>query len=71
MQTFQVLTQGVGHDKDFALGYRYVDAAVAAWYAPFAHNRLGVSKSDQPDAIYVVQSYFCNHIEFDIFGKVC
>lgn len=60
VQTVQVLTHGVGLEKsywDIAPGYSYVDSAVAAGYATFAYNRLGVGNSDHPDAIQIVQSF--------------
>lgn len=42
--------------QDFAPGYSYVDAAAQYNHATFFYDRLGVGKSDKPDALNVVQA---------------
>ncbi|MCJ1438186.1 hypothetical protein MMC27_007573 [Xylographa pallens] len=59
VQTVQFLTHGATLDHtywDIASGYSHVDAAIAAGYATFSYDRLGVGKSDHPDPIQVVQA---------------
>ncbi|KAL2866202.1 alpha/beta hydrolase [Aspergillus lucknowensis] len=58
----QIATHGFGFDKtywdaDFDHGkYSYVDAALKAGYSILTYDRLGVGKSDKPDAYDVVQA---------------
>lgn len=57
-QTIQFLTHGDTLDStywDIAPGYSYVDAAVAAGYATFTYDRIGIGKSEHPDPLQVVQ----------------
>jgi pimeloyl-ACP methyl ester carboxylesterase len=49
--TVQLLVHGLTYDHnywDFAAGQSYVDAAVAAGYATFNIDRIGVGQSDRP-----------------------
>ena len=58
IETVQLLTHGDTLDStywDIAPGYSYIDAAVAAGYATFSYDRIGVGKSEHPDPIQVVQ----------------
>lgn len=58
VQTVQFLTHGDTLDStywDIAPGYSYIDAAVAAGYATFAYDRIGVGRSEHPDPTQVVQ----------------
>ena len=58
VQTVQFLTHGDTLDStywDIAPGYSYIDAAIAAGYATFSYDRIGVGKSDHPDPLQVVQ----------------
>ena len=58
IKTVQFLTHGDTLDSsywDIAPGYSYVDAAVAAGYATFSYDRIGVGKSEHPDPLQVVQ----------------
>jgi hypothetical protein len=41
---------------DFAEGYSFIDAAAKAGYPTFSYDRLGVSASDHPDPIQIVQA---------------
>ena len=59
IQTVQLLTHGDTLDStywDIAPGYSYVDAAVAAGYATFSYDRIGVGRSQHPDPLQVVQA---------------
>lgn len=58
IQTVQFLTHGDTLDStywDIAPGYSYIDAAVAAGYATFSYDRIGVGRSQHPDPLQVVQ----------------
>ena len=58
VETIQFLTHGDTLDStywDIAPGYSYIDAAIAAGYATFSYDRIGVGKSEHPDPIQVVQ----------------
>lgn len=58
VQTVQFLTHGDTLDStywDIAPGYSYIDAAVAAGYATFSYDRIGVGRSEHPDPNQVVQ----------------
>ena len=58
IETLQFLTHGDTLDStywDIAPGHSYIDAAVAAGYATFSYDRIGVGKSEHPDPIQVVQ----------------
>ena len=58
VQTLQFLTHGDTLDHTYweiAPGYSYIDAAVAAGYATFSYDRIGVGKSEHPDPNQVVQ----------------
>ncbi len=58
IQTVQFLTHGDTLDStywDIAPGYSYIDAAVAAGYATFSYDRIGVGQSQHPDPLQVVQ----------------
>ena len=58
VSTVQFLTHGDTLDSsywDIAPGYSYFDAAVAAGYATFSYDRIGVGKSEHPDPLQVVQ----------------
>ena len=57
-QTLQFLTHGDTLDStywDIAPGYSYIDTAVAAGYATFSYDRIGVGRSQHPDPLQVVQ----------------
>ncbi|KAI4122377.1 MAG: hypothetical protein LQ338_005850 [Usnochroma carphineum] len=57
-RTIQFLSHGDTLDHtywDIAPGYSYIDAAVAAGYATFSYDRIGVGKSQHPDPLQVVQ----------------
>ncbi|KAF7189292.1 hypothetical protein HII31_09445 [Pseudocercospora fuligena] len=57
--TIQILTHGFGFDRfywDFAPGYSWVDIAAQHGFATFYYDRLGIGKSDTPDALNVVQA---------------
>ncbi|KAL9640531.1 MAG: hypothetical protein Q9204_000678 [Flavoplaca sp. TL-2023a] len=59
VKTLQFLSHGGTLDHtywDFAPGYSYIDAAVAAGYATFSYDRLGTGLSDHPDPNQVVQA---------------
>jgi len=56
--TIQFLTHGDTLDStywDIAPGYSYTDAAIAAGYATFSYDRIGVGRSQHPDPLQVVQ----------------
>lgn len=56
--TIQFLTHGDTLDStywDIAPGYSYIDAAIAAGYATFSYDRIGVGRSQHPDPLQVVQ----------------
>ena len=58
VRTVQFLTHGDTLDSTYweiAPGYSYIDAAVAAGYATFSYDRIGVGKSQHPDPLQVVQ----------------
>ena len=58
VKTVQFLTHGDTLDStywDIAPGYSYIDAAVAAGYATFSYDRIGVGRSEHPDPLQVVQ----------------
>ena len=58
VQTLQFLTHGDTLDHTYweiSPGYSYIDAAVAAGYATFSYDRIGVGKSEHPDPNQVVQ----------------
>ena len=58
VQTVQFLTHGDTLDSTYweiAPGYSYIDVAVAAGYATFSYDRIGVGKSEHPDPTQVVQ----------------
>ncbi|KAL8791676.1 MAG: hypothetical protein Q9195_005759 [Heterodermia aff. obscurata] len=58
VKTVQFLTHGDTLDStywDIAPGYSYIDAAVAAGYATFSYDRIGVGKSQHPDPLQVIQ----------------
>ena len=58
VQTVQLLTHGDTLDSTYwaiAPGYSYIDAAVAAGYATFSYDRIGVGRSEHPDPNQVVQ----------------
>jgi len=58
IETIQFLTHGDTLDStywDIAPGYSYIDAAVAAGYATFSYDRIGVGRSQHPDPLQVVQ----------------
>lgn len=58
VKTVQFLTHGDTLDNtywDIAPGYSYSDAVVAAGYATFSYDRIGVGRSDHPDPLQVVQ----------------
>ncbi|KAK2774696.1 hypothetical protein CKAH01_13142 [Colletotrichum kahawae] len=65
----QVLTHGIGFDRrywDLAPDYSYVDNAVAAGYAVFYYDRLGVGSSSKEDPITTVQSL----LELEILAEL-
>ncbi|KAK4496869.1 hypothetical protein PRZ48_011318, partial [Zasmidium cellare] len=54
--TVEFLTHGTGFDRfywDFASGYSYVGAAVAAGHSVLIYDRLGNGASDHPDPLIV------------------
>ena len=58
VQTVQFLTHGDTLDSTYweiAPGYSYIEAAVAAGYATFSYDRIGVGRSEHPDPNQVVQ----------------
>ncbi|KAL8646110.1 MAG: hypothetical protein Q9210_006314 [Variospora velana] len=58
-ETVQFLSHGDTLDHtywDIAPGYSYIDAAVAAGYATFSYDRIGVGKSQHPDPLQTVQA---------------
>ena len=58
IKTVQFLTHGDTLDNtywDIASGYSYIDAVVAAGYATFSYDRIGVGRSEHPDPLQVVQ----------------
>ncbi|GAA93676.1 uncharacterized protein L969DRAFT_90195 [Mixia osmundae IAM 14324] len=74
--TVQLLVHGIGFDSsywDFAIdpaNYSYVRAAHAAGYSTFTFDRLGIGRSEKPDAREVIQTateiaiakYFANNL---------
>ncbi|KAL8822346.1 MAG: hypothetical protein Q9191_006916 [Dirinaria sp. TL-2023a] len=59
INTIQFLTHGDTLDStywDIAPGYSYIDAVVAAGYATFSYDRIGVGRSEHPDPSQVVQA---------------
>lgn len=60
--TLQVLTHGIGFDKTYwdlsfeNYNYSYVDAALAAGFATFSYDRLGIGASDHGDPLNEIQT---------------
>ncbi|KAI5840773.1 Alpha/Beta hydrolase protein [Morchella snyderi] len=71
-KTIQVLTHGVGFDKNYwdpevsRSNYSYVDTALEAGYSVFFYDRLGNGKSSKPNPNTRVQSF----VELEILTQL-
>ncbi|KAL4782793.1 Alpha/Beta hydrolase protein [Aspergillus varians] len=71
-KTLQIATHGFGFEKTYwdseldPEKYSYVDAALKAGYSILTYDRLGVGKSDKPDAYNIVQG----PVELEILKEI-